>query len=171
SLHRVSGQEPDRVDGEGVQLVLPHRLLSRRGRARRHLDPVVRCRSPLGQECRVPACSPEGLRVRNGARMGRAEDWLEPGERVMFRTGLHPMAFAGALSLALFVAVLVLRVIGPSDLPQAPEAQIGVVGALVALGGSVPALLRWRHTVLLVTDRRVLVRSGTYRQHMLATPL
>src|SRR5262249_57702451 len=111
--------------------------------------PVVRCRSTLGQECRVPACSPEGLRVRNGARMGSAEDWLEPGERVMFRTGLHPMAFAGALSLALFVALVVLLLIRHNDLPPATEAQIVVVGALGALVGSGPALLRWRHTVLL----------------------
>ena len=103
--------------------------------------------------------------------MGRAEDWLEPGERVMFRTGLHPMAFAGALSLALFVALVVVLLIRHNDLPPATEAQIVVVGALVALLGSVPALLRWRHTALFVTDRRLLVRSGTYRQHMLATPL
>ena len=103
--------------------------------------------------------------------MGRAEDWLEPEERVMFRTGLHPMAFAGALSLALFVALVVVLLIRHNDLPPATEAQIVVVGALVALLGSVPALLRWRHTALFVTDRRLLVRSGTYRQHMLATPL
>ena len=103
--------------------------------------------------------------------MGRAEDWLEPGERAMFRTGLHPMAFAGALSLALFVALVVVLLIRHNDLPPATEAQIVVVGALVALLGLVPALLRWRHTALFVTDRRLLVRSGTYRQHMLATPL
>ena len=103
--------------------------------------------------------------------MGRAEDWLEPGERAMFRTGLHPMAFAGVLSLALFVALVVVLLIRHNDLPPATEAQIVVVGALVALLGSVPALLRWRHTALFVTDRRLLVRSGTYRQHMLATPL
>jgi membrane protein YdbS with pleckstrin-like domain len=103
--------------------------------------------------------------------MGRAEDRLEPGERVVFRTGLHPMAFAGALSLALFVALVVVLLIRHNDLPPATEAQIVVVGVLVALLGSVPALLRWRHTALFVTDRRLLVRSGTYRQHMLATPL
>ena len=103
--------------------------------------------------------------------MGRAEDWLEPGERAMFRTGLHPMAFAGALSLALFVALVVVLLIRHNDLPPATEAQIVVIGALVALLGSVPALLRWRRTALFVTDRRLLVRSGTYRQHMLATPL
>ena len=103
--------------------------------------------------------------------MGRAEDWLEPGERVMFRTGLHPMAFAGALSLGLFVALVVVLLIRHNDLPPATEAQIVVAGVLVVLLGSVPALLRWRHTALLVTDRRLLVRSGTYRQHLLATPL
>jgi membrane protein YdbS with pleckstrin-like domain len=103
--------------------------------------------------------------------MGRAEDWLEPGERVMFRTGLHPMAFAGALSLALFVALVVVLLIRHNDLPPVTEAQIVVVGVLVAVLGSVPALLRWRRTALFVTDRRLLVRSGTYRQHLLATPL
>jgi membrane protein YdbS with pleckstrin-like domain len=103
--------------------------------------------------------------------MGHAEDWLEPGERVMFRTGLHPMAFAGALSLALFVALVVTLLIRHNDLPPSTEAQIVVAGVLVALLGSVPALLRWRHTAFLVTERRLLVRSGTYRQHTLVTPL
>ena len=103
--------------------------------------------------------------------MGRAEDWLDPGERVVFRTGLHPMAFAGALSLALFVALVVVLLIRHNDLPPATEAQIVVAGVLVALLGSVPALLRWRHTTLVVTDRRLLVRSGTYRPYILATPL
>ena len=54
--------------------------------------------------------------------MGRAEDWLEPGERVMFRTGLHPMAFGGALSLMLFVALVVALLIRHNDLPPATEA-------------------------------------------------
>ena len=103
--------------------------------------------------------------------MGRAEDWLEPGERVMFRTGLHPMAFGGALSLALFVTLVVALLIRHNDLPPATEAQIVVAGVLVALLGSLPALLRWQHTALLVTERRLLVRSGTYRQHTLVSPL
>ena len=103
--------------------------------------------------------------------MGRAEDWLEPGERVMFRTGLHPMAFGGALSLALFVTLVVALLIRHNDLPPATEAQIVVAGVLVALLGSLPALLRWQHTALLVTERRLLVRAGTYRPHTLVAPL
>jgi hypothetical protein len=103
--------------------------------------------------------------------MGRVEDRLDPGEQVIFRTGLHPMNFGGALSLALFVALVVVLLIRHNDLPRATEVQIALVGTLVAAQAFVRGLLRWRHTAFLLTERRLLVRSGTYRQHMLALPL
>ena len=97
--------------------------------------------------------------------MGRVEDRLEAGERVIFRTGLHPMTFSGAVSMALFVALVVVLLIRHNDLPQATEVEIAVVGALVAALGFVPGLLRWRRTAFLVTERRLLVTSGTFRRH------
>ena len=103
--------------------------------------------------------------------MGHLEEWLEPGEGVIFRTGLHPMAFGGALSLALFVALVVVLLIRHNDLPAATEVQIALVGGLVAALGFLPSLLRWWHTAFLLTERRLLVRMGTYRQHTLVSPL
>jgi hypothetical protein len=103
--------------------------------------------------------------------MGRVEDRLEPGERVIFRTGLHPMAFAGAVSLALFVALVVGLLIRHNDLPAATEAQIALAGGLVVALGFIPSVLRWRHTALVLTEHRLLVLTGTYREHTLASPL
>ncbi len=103
--------------------------------------------------------------------MGRVEDRLEPGEQVIFRTSLHPMTFGGALSMALFVALVVMLLIRHNDLPPATEVRIALVGTLVAALGFVPGLLRWRHTAFLLTERRLLMSSGTYRQRTLASPL
>jgi len=103
--------------------------------------------------------------------MQGAEAHLEPGERVLFRTGLHPVAFSGAVGMALSVALVVLLLIRHNDLPVATELQIALVGGLVALFGAVPAFLRWRRTALLLTERRLLVTAGAFRRRELALPL
>ncbi|HKA28714.1 MAG TPA: PH domain-containing protein [Candidatus Binatia bacterium] len=96
---------------------------------------------------------------------------LEPGERVLFETRQHPMAFSGAAGMALCVVLVVFLLIRHNDLPPATEAQIAVVGLLVGLAAALPALLRWRHTTLALTDRRLLVSAGGFRRRELAIPL
>ncbi len=96
---------------------------------------------------------------------------LEPGERLLFRTGLHPMGFAGAATLALFVGLVVALLIRHNDLPARTDLQIALVGILVAALGALPSILRWRNTALAVTDRRVLVTAGSLRRREMAVPL
>jgi membrane protein YdbS with pleckstrin-like domain len=103
--------------------------------------------------------------------MGAVDTQLEPGEQVLFRTGLHPMAFTGALTLALFVALVVMLLIRHNDLPRPTEIQIALVGLAVAAIGAIPSLLRWRNTELAVTEHRVLVSAGGFRRRRLAVPL
>jgi len=103
--------------------------------------------------------------------MRGAEAQLEPGERVIFETRQHLMAFSGAAGMALCVALVVLLLIRHNDLPQATEVQIAVVGALVSLVAALPALLRWRHTTLVLTERRLLVSAGGLRRREIAIPL
>ena len=103
--------------------------------------------------------------------MRGAEVQLEPGERVLFETRQHPMAFSGAAGMALCVALVVFLLIRHNDLPPATEAQIAVVGLLVALAAALPALLRWRHTAVVLTDRRLLVSAGAFRRREMAIPL
>jgi hypothetical protein len=103
--------------------------------------------------------------------MASVESQLEPEERVLFRTGLHPFAFTGAVTLGLFVALVVALLIRHNDLPPRTDLQIALVGAAVAVLGALPAALRWRNTALAVTDRRVLVSAGGLRRRRLEVPL
>ena len=97
---------------------------------------------------------------------------LEPGERVIFETRQHLMAFSGTAGMALCVALVVLLLIRHNELPPATEVQIAVVGALVVLVAALPALLRWRQTTLVLTERRLLVSAGGFfRRHEIAVPL
>ena len=103
--------------------------------------------------------------------MGSIDSQLEPEERVLFRTGLHPMAFSGAVTLALFVALVVALLIRHNDLPPRTELQIALAGAALAVLGALPSALRWRNTELAVTDRRLVVSAGGLRRRRLAVPL
>jgi len=103
--------------------------------------------------------------------MASVELQLEPEERVLFRTGLHPLAFTGAVTLALFVALVVALLIGHNDLPPRTELQIALAGAAVAVLGALPSALRWRNTALAVTDHRLLVSTGALRPRRLGIPL
>jgi membrane protein YdbS with pleckstrin-like domain len=103
--------------------------------------------------------------------MQGAEAQLEPGEQVVFRTGQHPMAFSGAVGMALCIGLAVFLLIRHNDLPAATELQIAAVGGLLALLGAVPAILRWRHTGLVLTERRLLVSAGGFRRRLMAIPL
>lgn len=103
--------------------------------------------------------------------MGWAESQLEPGEKVLMRTGLHPMAFSGAATLAGFIALVVTLLIRHNDLPLATDLQIALVGGLVALLGALPAIMRWAGTDIVLTDRRVLANAGGMRRRRIAASL
>src|SRR5262245_23249663 len=107
----------------------------------------------------------------NAPGMGAIDAQLEPEERVLFRTGLHPMAFSGAITLALFVALVVMLLIRHNDLPAATEVRIALAGLGVAALGALPSFLRWRNTELAVTDRRMLVSAGGFRRRRMAVAL
>lgn len=103
--------------------------------------------------------------------MSAVNSQLESGERVVFRTGLHPMAFGGAISTAAFIGLVVALLILNNDLPARTDARIALVGFLVAALCALPSMLRWRRTGVTVTDRRVLVTAGYRGHHRLEAPL
>src|SRR5215510_10747019 len=74
------------------------------------------------------------------AWMRGAEAQLEPGERVLFETRQHPMAFSGAAGMALCVTLVVFLLIRHNDLPTATELQIALAGLPVAVAALLPAL-------------------------------
>jgi hypothetical protein len=105
------------------------------------------------------------------AGMRGAQAQLEAGEHVIFRTRLHPMAFSGAAGMTLCIGLAVFLLIRHNDLPVSTEVKIAFVGAALALMGALPAILRWRHTALVLTERRLLVSAGGFRRRELEIPL
>lgn len=103
--------------------------------------------------------------------MSSVDPAVAPDERVVVRTGLHPMAFSGAWGMALFVALVVVLLIRHNELPLATDVRIALVGALVAALGALPSWLRWRNTGVVVTDRRILATAGARGQYRVELPL
>jgi len=103
--------------------------------------------------------------------MSSVDPAVAPGERVVVRTGLHPMAFAGAWGMALFVALVVTLLILHNDLPLRTDLRIAFGGVLVAALGALPSWLRWRNTSVVVTDRRILAQAGARGQYRVELPL
>jgi hypothetical protein len=103
--------------------------------------------------------------------MSADQPQLEPGERVVVRTGLHPMSFVGALTTAAFIGLVVALLILHNDLPVRTDLQIALAGLLLAGLCALPSMLRWRRTAVTVTDRRVLAAGGLRGQHRLDLPL
>ena len=103
--------------------------------------------------------------------MSSGEPPVAPDERVVMRAGLHPMAFAGALGMALFIGLWAALLILHNDLPLRTDLGIAAGAALLSLLGAVPSWLRWRNTQVVVTDRRILATAGVRGQHGLDVPL
>ena len=103
--------------------------------------------------------------------MSSGEPTVAPGERIVIQAGLHPMAFAGAVGMALFIGLWAALLILHNDLPLRTEIGIVVGALLLALLGAVPSWLRWRNTQVVVTDRRILATAGVRGQYGLEVPL
>src|SRR5262245_44830971 len=123
---------------------------------------------PSGKGARLELALVGHCAYWNPRCMASVDSQLESGERVLFRTGSHPLAFSGAATMALFVALVVALLILHNELPPATQLRIALSGLLVALVGAIPSALRWRNTALAVTDRRILTTAGSLRRRDLA---
>jgi membrane protein YdbS with pleckstrin-like domain len=88
---------------------------------------------------------------------------LADGESIVIDTRPHAKALTGPVLVLLATAGLGGFVAGrvpEGDLQAAGRAGVAVLAALVLLRGAVLPFLRWRATRVVVTDRRVLTRSG-----------
>jgi hypothetical protein len=103
--------------------------------------------------------------------MASAEPVLEPGEHVVFRTALHPIALSGAVSFAAFSLLVATLLVVNNDLPPRTNLEIVVVGLLAAASGFVRPGLRVRHTRFVVTERRFLASWGAFRRRAVAVDL
>lgn len=95
--------------------------------------------------------------------MSRDAKLLADGESIVIDLRPHAKALTGPVLVLLATAGLGGFAAGrvpEGDLPAAGRAAVAVVSALVLLRGAVLPFLRWRATRFVVTDRRVLTRSG-----------
>jgi uncharacterized membrane protein YdbT with pleckstrin-like domain len=94
--------------------------------------------------------------------MSYIDEILQPGERVLHRTGPHWLVYGPAI-LLLIAALVVAYVSFPA------WHGIGLVLATILAGAAIvawfPAFLRRFTTELVVTDRRIVYKTGLIRRH------
>lgn len=83
-----------------------------------------------------------------------------------FRTGLHPVVFVGASTMAAFVAVATMFVVRNNDLTLGTSVEVALVGGALTLASIVPTLVRWMGARFVVGDRGVSGRVGWLRPHV-----
>jgi uncharacterized membrane protein YdbT with pleckstrin-like domain len=96
--------------------------------------------------------------------MNYVDSILEPGERVLYRTGPSWTLYAPAIALALGAAV-VLVLEGNYTGFEAVGLTVAVILALLALASALRAWFRRATTEIAVTDRRIILKRGFIRRH------
>jgi hypothetical protein len=76
----------------------------------------------------------------------------------VFRTRLHPVSCAGAAALGLSLLVVTALIIRHNSLSPVVVAQVGGVGATLALASLVGPLVRLVRSCVLLTGNRLMVR-------------
>src|SRR5579885_1972353 len=110
-------------------------------------------------------CKPPAEGIGLGPAMGYVDKHLGPGERVIFRTRLHPVLFNGAARFSAFVVLVVTLVIRHNDLSRQATVHLVLGGIAVILASFVTPFARWRTSEFAVTDRRVLIKVGLLSVH------
>ena len=97
--------------------------------------------------------------------MGYVDKNLLPGERVIYRTHLHPIIFATPTFLTL-VGILLVAV-GLINPTLVVLAVVGVLFLVAAVIFGLPRYVRLKSSEFAITDKRVLVKTGVVRRHTL----
>src|SRR2546428_5161866 len=92
--------------------------------------------------------------------MGYIDKPLARGGRVVFRTRLHPVIFAGTAAFAAFVLGAVALIVSRNELSPRTVALLWLAGVLVGPGSLLPLYVRWRTSEFAVTDRPVAAAGG-----------
>lgn len=96
---------------------------------------------------------------------------LAPDERVLYRTRLHPVVFAGAVSGAATVLGVVALIVYRNPLPAETVRELWLVGVAVAAASFISPFVRWRRAEFAVTGDRLLLRTGFLRARVVEVPL
>jgi hypothetical protein len=99
--------------------------------------------------------------------MGRLDGHLEGGERVLFRTRLHPVVFGGTLFFSACAAGIAALIVARNALDDHTVALLWLGAAAVVAVSWVSPLVRWRAAEFAATSRRLLVTVGGLRVRVL----
>lgn len=118
--------------------------------------------------CRVASVAP----MRHiGGRMASQEESRAASEPVLFRTGLHPMSMASALSLAAFIGFVGALIILHNDLPLGTDLRIALGCLALAAAALLGPVRRLRRSAIAVTPGRLELRLGTWRPRTTDIPV
>lgn len=87
-----------------------------------------------------------------------------------FQTGLHPVVFVGASSMAALVGLATWMVVRNNDFPPATNARVIIVGGLLVLLSIVPTCVRWARAAFRVSADGFRGQVGWLRPHVLELP-
>jgi uncharacterized membrane protein YdbT with pleckstrin-like domain len=103
--------------------------------------------------------------------MEDSESQLVPGEQVVWRARTHPVVFGGTAGFAACVIGAVWLIIVRNELTSSAVIQLCAAAAGIVLISFVSPVLRWLHAECLVTNRRVMLRTGLFRRRTRALAL
>ena len=95
--------------------------------------------------------------------MGWVDTHLDAGERVLFRTRLHPVVFGGTVMFSLCVFGAAALIVARNDLAPATVRLLWLGAAFTVVVSWVPPLVRWWTCEFAATTRRLLVKMGLVR--------
>ena len=99
--------------------------------------------------------------------MSYVDKHLVPGEKVVFRTRLHPIVFGSSAFFAVCVLGIAALVVTRNALPRETVGILWLAAVVIAIVSLAPSWLRWRTSEFVVTDQRVLVKIGLLAVHTL----
>ena len=104
--------------------------------------------------------------------MGTLVRYLTPGERLIYASRRHTVVLSN--SFAVFLVSLVLGVVAAAQSHRWPAAHLGLVGAGIALLGTLFFAWRaghWALTRYVITNERILLIEGLIARRITALPL
>ena len=87
-----------------------------------------------------------------------------------FQTGLHPVVFVGAVTMAALVGLATMFVVRNNDLAPSTTAGVIVGGGLLMVLSVLPTAVRWARATFAVEADRFSGRVGWLRPHALDLP-
>jgi uncharacterized membrane protein YdbT with pleckstrin-like domain len=108
---------------------------------------------------------PQSRGRQERARVSYVRRVLEPGEAVLYATTVHWLVYGPAIFMLIIAIACFAAAGGTGDSARGVLLIAAAIFLLLALLSWLPAALRRASTELVVTDRRVIYKSGLFSRH------